>query len=63
MRRSTKPAPEWEWVRIKDRRTDSHTFELAWWSEVESAEKAVMIAGPELAGADQKRVERIKRSR
>jgi len=50
MRMSTKPAPGWEWARVENRGTESHTFELAWWSETEAADNAAMIAGAQQAG-------------
>ena len=52
MRMSTKPAPGWEWDRVENRGTESHTFELAWWSETEAADKAAMVAGARKPGAD-----------
>ena len=50
MRMSTKPAPGWEWDRVENRGTESHTFELAWWSETEAADKAAMGGGAQQAG-------------
>jgi hypothetical protein len=43
-------APGGEWDRVENRGTESHTFELAWWSETEAVEKAAMAAGPGQAG-------------
>ena len=49
MRMSMKPAPGWDWVRVENRVTESHTFELAWWSETEAAGEMALGAGGQQA--------------
>ena len=50
MHMSTKLAPGGAWARVENRETESHTLELAWWSETEAADNAAMVGGAQQAG-------------